>query len=140
MDGSYWEHLRTAVGSAVAPYGYTLATWTTGAVLMQAYGLPATVDALLFMGGAVLAFALVGMVAFGGVTTEFAHAPSRAPLWGSFHFFSVGGAIGTTVLATYLFSGHIGWLLTPFASTATYLLILGVQVSVGHGRERRHRA
>lgn len=137
MGGGYREHLRTAVGSAAAPYGYTLATWTTGAALMQTYGLPTIVDALLFMGGAVLAFALVGMVAFGGVTTRFAHAPHQAPLWGSFHLFSVGGAIGTAALATYLFSGHIGWLLAPFGSTVTYLLILGVQVSAGHERERK---
>jgi hypothetical protein len=66
LRGEYREHLRTAVGSSAAPYGYTLATWTTGAVLTHAYGVPATTDALLFMTGAILAFALLGVVAFGG--------------------------------------------------------------------------
>ncbi len=50
LGGDYREHLHTAVGSSAAPYGYTLATWTTGAVLTHAYGIPATTDALLFMG------------------------------------------------------------------------------------------
>lgn len=135
----YGEHVRTAVGSSAAPYGYTLASWTTGAVLMHAYGVPTAIDTLLFMCGAVLAFAAVGAVAFRGMTTQFAHAPRQAPLWDSFHFFSVGGAIGATALVTYLLSGGVGWLLGPFASTAAYLLILGTQVSAAHEREQKDR-
>lgn len=104
----YREHLRTAVGSSAAPYDYTLATWTTGAVLSHAYGLPTTIDALLFMLGAVLAFASVGAAAFGGVGTRFAHAPREAALWGSFHFLSVGGAIGAAALVAYLVVGGAG--------------------------------
>ncbi len=136
----YREHLRTAVGSSAAPYGYTLATWTTGAVLMHAYGVPTTLDALLFMFGAVLAFASVGVVAFGGVTTRFAPAPRQAALWGSFHFLSVGGAIGAAALVTYFLSGGVGWLVAPFASTVTYLLVLGAQVSAAHERELEDRS
>lgn len=132
----YRQHLRTAVGSSAAPYGYTLATWTTGAVITHAYGLPTAIDALLFMCGAVLAFAVVGAVAFGGVTTRFAHTPRQAPLWGSFHVLSVGGAIGAAALVTYLLSSRGGWLVAPFASTVTYLLILGTQVFAAHERER----
>jgi hypothetical protein len=45
---------------SVAPYGYTLTVWTSGAVLTHARGIPSTADALLFMLGAVLGFALVG--------------------------------------------------------------------------------
>jgi hypothetical protein len=126
---TYRRHLRTAVGSSAGPYGYTLATWTTGAVLTHAYGIPTALEALLFMSGAVLAFAMVGAAAFGGVNARFAHSPRRAALWGSFHFLSVGTAIGAAAFLTYLFTGPAGWLLAPFASTVTYLLVLGVQFS-----------
>jgi hypothetical protein len=47
-------------GRRAAPYGYTLATWTTGAVLTNARGIPGTLAALTFMIGAVLGFALSG--------------------------------------------------------------------------------
>ena len=135
----YREHLRTAVGSSAAPYGYTLATWTTGAVLTHAYGLPTTIDALLFMAGAVLAFAVVGVGAFGGMGTRFAHAPREAALWGSFHFLSVGGAIGAAALVSYLLGGRVGWTVAPFASTVTYLLVLGAQFSAADRRDPRER-
>jgi membrane protein implicated in regulation of membrane protease activity len=135
----YREHLRTAVGSSAAPYGYTLATWTTGAALSHAYGVPTTIDALLFMLGAVLAFALVGAVAFGGVGTRFANAPREAALWGSFHFLSVGGAIGAATVVSYLVAGGVGWVLGPFASTTTYLLVLGAQFSAADKRSPEDR-
>lgn len=108
VGSDYREHLRTAVGSSAAPYDYTLATWTTGAVLTHAYGLPTTIEALLFMLGAVLALALVGAAAFGGMGTRFAHAPREAALWGSFHFLSVGSAIGAAALVSYLLAGGPG--------------------------------
>jgi hypothetical protein len=135
----YRKHLRTAVGSSAAPYGYTLATWTTGAALSHAYGVPTSLDALLFMAGAVLAFAMVGAIAFGGMGTRFAHAPREAALWGSFHFLSVGGAIGAAALVAYLVAGRAGWVLGPFASTTTYLLVLGAQFSAADRRDLEDR-
>jgi hypothetical protein len=60
---------------SIAPYGYTLTVWTSGAVLTHARGIPTTVDALLFMVGAVVGFALVGVASFGG----FRSAPIARP-------------------------------------------------------------
>jgi hypothetical protein len=37
------------VGSSAAPYVYTLATWTSGAVLTSARGIPNTVPVLTFV-------------------------------------------------------------------------------------------
>ena len=141
LRGDYREHLRTAVGSSAAPYGYTLATWTTGAVLTHAYGIPTTTDALLFMTGAVLAFAILGVVAFGGMGKRFAHAPREAALWGSFHFLSVGAAIGAAALVGSLVDGRaVGWALGPFASTTTYLMVLGAQFSAADRRNTENQS
>ncbi len=75
------------VGSSAGPYGYTLATWTTGAVLTNARGIPDTLAALAFMAGAVLGFAFVGALAFGGVARHFERDEGDTPLiWGSFHW------------------------------------------------------
>jgi hypothetical protein len=68
---------------SIAPYGYTLTVWTSGAVLTHARGIPTTVDALLFMLGAVFGFALVGGAAFGRLSARAVEAPQPA-LWAGF--------------------------------------------------------
>ncbi|MDP8925938.1 MAG: hypothetical protein M3M97_03295 [Actinomycetota bacterium] len=50
------------LGSSAAPYGYTLATRTSGAVLTDARDIPNGAADLTFMVGAVLGFAFVGGV------------------------------------------------------------------------------
>ena len=106
----YRDRLRTTVGSSAAPYGYTLAVWTSGAVLTNARGVPDALAALTFMVGAVVGFALVGVIAFGGVTRHFERDHGEAPLiWGSFHFFSVGLAIGLASLVAYYVDGFVAW-------------------------------
>ena len=94
LHKDYRNNLRTTLGSSAAPYGYTLATWTSGAVFIHVRGVPNTLEAITFMVGAVVGFALVGVLAFGGLTKHFDREPSEGNLiWGSFHFFSVGAAI-----------------------------------------------
>ena len=65
--GHYRNRLRVTLGSSAAPYGYTLATWTSGAVLTNARGIPNAAAALTFMIGAVLGFVFVGALAFGAL-------------------------------------------------------------------------
>ena len=98
----YRKRLRVTVGSSAAPYGFTLATWTTGAVLAHARGIPDALAALTFMAGAILGFAFVGTLAFGGVTRRFDRDHSETLLiWGSLRLFSVGLAIGVASLVAY---------------------------------------
>ena len=86
-----------------------------------------------------LAIALVGAVAFGGMGTRFAHAPREAALWGSFHFLSVGSARRVAAFVSYLLGGRVGWTLAPFTSTVTYLLMLGAQFSAADMRDPQKR-
>lgn len=132
----YRNSLRTAVGASAAPYGYTLTTWTTGAVLTHASGVPGALDALLFMAGAVLGFALVGVLAFGSVRQTMAHETRRAALWGSFHFLSVGSAIGAASVAAWMLHGQLLWCVGSFLSTTTYLLVLALQFTMTSSRDQ----
>ena len=83
------------------------------------------------MFGAILGFAFVGALAFGGVTSRFDRDHGEATLvWGSFHFFSVGLAIGAAVLVTYLIESFIfAWPLGGFLAAAIYLLCRGSRVN-----------
>ena len=127
---NYRDNLRIAVGSSAAPYGYTLATWTTGAVIVHAHGLPDTLDALLFMVGAVLGFAFVGALAFGGLRARYTTRKREAARWRSFDFPSVGLAIGATWLVSYAVPNDLAWPLGAFSSTAAYLLVMGLEVTL----------
>lgn len=51
MGNYYLRNLRAAVGSSAGPYGYTLAVWTTGAVIMDTHGKPTVPYAPAFMAG-----------------------------------------------------------------------------------------
>src|ERR671932_1164956 len=69
--GRYRTDLRGVLGSSASAYGYTLTIWSSGAMLSHFYGSPSPPKVFSFLGGAVLAFALIGALAFGGVTKRF---------------------------------------------------------------------
>ena len=97
----YRTHLQAAVATSAAPYGYTLTVWTSGAVAIHARGVPTTLNALMFLAGAVAGFAAVGAIAHGSAAQVLKAAPdARVRLWGGFHLPSVGAAIGAVALVT----------------------------------------
>ena len=128
--GSYRRAARQAVSLSIAPYGYTLTVWTSGAVLTHARGIPTTVDALLFMAGAVAGFALVGLASLGRLTAR-AHVEEQQPaLWAGFHVLSIGAAIGTATLIAHLLESRGAWPLGGFAATTSYLVLLAAQLAL----------
>jgi uncharacterized protein (DUF2252 family) len=51
--------------------------------------------------------------------------PKRIQLWGSFHFLSVGLAVGAAYLVGAFVPSALGWPLGAFAATVTYLMAVG---------------
>jgi hypothetical protein len=83
------------------------------------------------------AFALVGALAFGGMTERFGDPPKRIQLWGSFHFLSVGLAAGAAYLVGAFTPSALGWPLAAFAATATYLMVVGFEKAAADLERRR---
>ncbi len=124
----YRADLRSVIGSSSAAYGYTLTVWSTGSVLSHFYGPPSPGEVFAFFGGAMVAFAVVGLLAFGGVTARFGgERGGRVQLWGSFHLFSVGAAVGAAWLAAGYTPSFPGWPLGAFLATALYFSIVGTE-------------
>jgi hypothetical protein len=123
----YRADLHSVIGSSATAYGYTLTVWSTGMVLSYDYGPPSPPLVFSFIGGAVLAFALVGILAFGGVTTEFGGMPNRIQLWGSFHFLSVGLAVGVVWLMSAYLPSLPGWPLGSFVATSVFFGVVGAE-------------
>lgn len=129
-EHDYRRHLRAVVAASAAPHGYTLTLWTAGAVTTHAQGsAPSSLDALLLLAGAATAFGVVGAFAFGGINGVLAPSATTGDVrvWGGVHLPSVGLSIGMVTAITEFVSGRLVWPLVGFASTATYLLVIGVQ-------------
>lgn len=130
----YGRNLRTVVGASDAPYGYTVTTWTSGALLIHAQGLPDILQVMLFIIGAVVGYALVSVIAFGGLGSRLKEQPRNSALWGNLHFFSIGFAIGASCLSSHLIQDILAWPTTGFLATVVYLLVLGLEFAAADER------
>jgi uncharacterized YccA/Bax inhibitor family protein len=128
--GSYRQALRAAASTSIAPYGYTLTIWTTGAILTHARGVPDALQALLFMLGAVAGFSLVGIAAFGDPRVRVAGDDRRPALWSGFHFLSISIAIGVATVIAHLVQDQGAWPLGGLAATTIYLSMLAVELAL----------
>ena len=136
LRAAYRSALRAAVAASAAPYGYTLTIWTSGAVLSHARGIPSAADALLFLVGAVVAYALVGGLTLGGVPKRLAPEPAHSVIWGSLHLFSVGLAIGAATLDAHLVRSPAAWPLGGFLATTLYLIASAGQLAFAYAARR----
>lgn len=92
--GGYVGALQTVVAASAFPYGYTLTVWTSGAVLADARGTQTTGNAILYMLGAITAYAGVALGAFRNLRATTPSRPRAFSLWEATHFVSVPAAIG----------------------------------------------
>lgn len=128
-----------AVAASAAPYGYTLTIWTSGAVLSHTQGIPDTGEALLFLVGAVSAYALIGGLAFGGMSEHLVPEPARTVVWGGLHFLSVGVAIAAASFVAHFVKDVGAWPLGGFLATGLYLTGSAAQLSVVQSARRYPR-
>ncbi len=105
-------------------------------MLSHARGIPDSAEALLFLCGAVIAFALVGGVAFGGLLEQLSPEPTRAVVWGGLHLFSVGLAIAAATLVAHLLTDPAAWPIGGFLATAIYLTASALQLTLAHATRR----
>jgi hypothetical protein len=134
---SYRSHLKSAVATSAAPYGYTLTIWTSGAVTTHSRGIPTAWEALLFLAGAVLGFGIAAALAYGRPSEILApreHGSVR--LWGGFHLVSVGLAIGAAALVTAAVKDPVAWMIVGFVATLVYLVVIAGQFTLADSHER----
>jgi len=56
--------LRSTLAGESRAYGFTLAFWGSGALLLKAFGTPSLLEVMLYTSGAIVGFALVTLLAF----------------------------------------------------------------------------
>lgn len=129
----YRRGVRAAVASSAGPYGYTLTIWTSGAILLDARGVPSTLDAFLFVLGALCGFGTAGLLAYGDPGASIAPRRRAFSLWKSFHLPAVGVSAGVAAIAAHLLASPAAWPVAGFAATLLDLLGVGLELSLGGG-------
>lgn len=90
---------------------------------------------LVFVAGVIVAFAIVGTLAYGGVRGYSGGERHSVELWGNFHIPAVGITVAVATLIGYLVSNGLAWFLCPFLATSTYLITLGLEFAIAEEKE-----
>jgi hypothetical protein len=119
-------HNLTAESEA---YGYTLTIWGSGAMLIYKVQTPDLFHILLLAFGAILAFAVLGAIAFQQMVREPAEDDTPLVVTSMIHFVStLGNLVLAYVLIRFVVSYSTpGWLAFPlvgFQATFTYNILL----------------
>jgi hypothetical protein len=138
LRGSYGAALRVTMRNTAAAYGYTLSTGATIGVLGEMAGKPDTGRLFLFALGGVTAFVLLEGVV-GALGTPAPQSPDQAaiPFAGALNVASVCAALGMATLIAHLVRSPLAWFLAQLATTAIYMLVVAVQVTVAAAVQRR---
>ena len=138
--GTYGAALRVTMRNTAAAYGYTLSTAATIGVLGETTGEPDAGKLFLFAIGGVTAFILLeGIV--GALGTPAPQPPEQAiPFAGALNAASVCAALGMATLIAHLVRSPVAWFLAQLCTTAIYMLVVAIQVTVAEAIQRRvHR-
>jgi hypothetical protein len=133
MVQRYLRGVDAALRGAALPYGYTLTVWATGAALIHSHGNPNVAELFLFPLGASGAYGTLKVASHrvGGKQRDIGGTPHvfRA---GIIHVAGIGLGIGAACLIARIGSGA-AWPLATFASTAVYLGVTSVEITLGDG-------
>jgi hypothetical protein len=124
--------------NTAAAYGYTLSTAATLSVLTQTAGKPDTGKLFLFAMGGVVAFVFLEAVV-GALGKPGPQPPDQAaiPFAGALNAASVCAALGMAVLVAHLVGSSLAWFLAQLSTTAIYMLVVAVQVTIAAAVQRR---
>ncbi len=115
-------------GSAV-PYGYTLTVLASHSMLANQHGGPDVAEILVFVVGAMLGFAMLGLIAQARPRRALRTGQEDMIHAGMFHVFAIGAAFGASALIA-LIPGLLAWGLGAFAATVLYLSITSIEITV----------
>ncbi|SHG56003.1 hypothetical protein [Halobaculum gomorrense] len=116
-------------------YGFSLATWGSGAVVVHAVGVPGVVGASAFVGGAVAGFALLAAVAFEGLFVETERGDRSLAIVSTVHVLATTGTVLVVHAVVTVVDGRLPEPPALFAAgvavTVSYNLLLTTEDLLG---------
>nr|MBA3747274.1 hypothetical protein [Solirubrobacterales bacterium] len=139
-SGTTWlRALATALHGAGLPYGYAITVWSTGTVLVDAYGPASVGHVFLFAAGATSAYGCLRFLTE-TVEGEAGTALTRSPHLvraGAIHVLAIVLAITAAALIAQI-DRTVSWPLAPFAATVLYLSVSSLEMALlARERERK---
>jgi hypothetical protein len=129
-----WEQRLTGnLTTESEAYGYTLTIWGAGAILLNQYSTPTIAQIFLYIGGGLLGFGALALLAFDELFARKQPDGSQQLLVAStIHVIATGGNLVVAYLLVLALRSYTalpemaGFLLVGFQATVTYnLLLLG---------------
>ncbi len=111
--------LRSALANESRAYGFTIAFWGSGALLIKAHELPTLLEALSYGTGAILGFGLMALWAYRRSTGASGDEENELLIFSMLHFIGALLPVGITYYTSQLSSPHA-------------FLVTGAIVSVGY--------
>lgn len=127
----YLDAVASVIRRTAIPYGYTITTWTAGAVIVHRHGTPNVGDAYLYLLGAVVGFGGVGLLAVRHTGHLFELASADMLRTGAINVVALSLALGAAALVAMI-HGTVVWPLGSFVATTLYLLVASLDLILAH--------
>lgn len=127
--------LKSTLAQESRAYGFTIAFWGSGALLIKEAGLPTLLEALSYGGGAVLGFAALTVLVYGSALKKAEYEDDSIVVLGMVHYLA---ALVPVIIAHYLaqLPAPQSFLLTGFAVSTTYNLGMLIEESISEEAEK----
>ncbi|HEX2923036.1 MAG TPA: hypothetical protein VHS06_07780 [Chloroflexota bacterium] len=125
---AFYRVFKQIVSALDVPFGYTLSIWASGQLAVSRYGQPDLGDVLLFVGGAVSAYILMGVLASLRSTVQGVRRGTGVTV------LNVIALLVTVVVAAVASAVDFppaGFYLTGLLATMIYSLLLTVLILIG---------
>jgi hypothetical protein len=131
--GWHYAHgLRAAVRFNAQAFGFSIVVTSAFGIVAAFEGTPSVGETYAFMSGAVLGFVAVLAVATLGFTRTAMEAERTEILAvaTALALGSTASGLGAATLVVHFLGGLLAWGLAPFAGSAAFLLVLGLEFAV----------
>jgi hypothetical protein len=113
-------YLRSILTGESRAYGFTIAFWGSGAMLINVHGVPELFEALLYGFGAVLGFGILAVIAFRSALAKPETSDSNLLVLSSIHYIASLLPMVIAYLISKNFSSLYAFLITGFEVTLVY--------------------
>lgn len=112
------ELLQSILVTESRAYGFTIAFWGSGAILINAFGIPAPVEAFMYALGAIAGFGLVSLIAFSSLFETAESEDADYLVLSMIHYLASLGPI----IVTYFLTGLTDWIAFFLAGASVSLV------------------
>lgn len=132
LDKDYVQGLRLGVRENAQAFAFSIMITSSFGVVASLEGAPRVGEVWAFMPGAVLGFVAVLVVATAGFRRKEMEAERTDVLvvGAALALGSTASGLGAATLVAYLLGGLLAWGLAPFAASAAFLFVVGLEFRI----------